>query len=194
MRLGLVADLHGRFDPLLPKVLAGVARILVAGDLVDEALLGRWPRIAPIEAVRGNNDTSPGFLRLPEFLLVEAAPFRLLIAHDRRDPRLARELARHEPDVLVVGHSHKPLVERDGSASRGEPGKLRSQALLAAADRGHPHPRDRAAAEGRAVGPGVRSSRFPSDQSDASSRCCGAVLPVVPLCLCASVAIVRQRR
>ena len=73
MRLGLVADLHGRFDPLLPKVLRGVARILVAGDIVDEALLGRLAAIAPVEAVRGNNDTSPGLMRLPEFLLVEAA-------------------------------------------------------------------------------------------------------------------------
>jgi uncharacterized protein len=117
-----VADLHGRFDPLLPEVLAGVARILVAGDLVDEALLGRLAALAPIEAVRGNNDTSPAFLRLPEFLLVEAASRRLLIAHDRRDKRLARELAQHEPHVLVVGHSHKPLVERDGALLVVNPG------------------------------------------------------------------------
>ncbi|HVQ28730.1 MAG TPA: metallophosphoesterase family protein [Vicinamibacteria bacterium] len=122
MRLGLVADLHGRFDPLLPKVLAGVARILVAGDLVDEGLLGRLAALAPIEAVRGNNDTSPGFLRLPEFLLVEEPPLRLLIAHDRRDRRLAREISRHQPDVLVVGHSHKPLVDRDGSLLVVNPG------------------------------------------------------------------------
>ena len=122
MRLGIVADLRGRFDPLLPKVLAGVARILVAGDVVDEALLGRLAGIAPIEAVRGNNDTSPAFLGFPEFLLVEVAPFGLLIAHDRRDPRLAHEIARLEPDVLVVGHSHKPLVERDGSRLVVNPG------------------------------------------------------------------------
>lgn len=117
-----MADLHGRFDPLLPKVLAGVSRIVVAGDIVDESLLGRLAAIAPLEAVRGNNDTSPALLRLPEFLLLEAAPFRILIAHDRRDRRLPRELLRHEPDVLVVGHSHRPLVERDGSLLVVNPG------------------------------------------------------------------------
>ena len=117
-----MADLHGRFDPLLPKVLAGVSRILVAGDVVDENLLERLAAIAPLEAVRGNNDASPGLLRLPEFLLVEAASCRILIAHDRRDRRLPRELRRHEPDVLVVGHSHRPLVERDGSLFVVNPG------------------------------------------------------------------------
>ncbi len=117
-----MADLHGRFDPLLPKVLEGVSRILVAGDIVDEELLGRLRAIAPIEAVRGNNDTSPALLRLPEFLRVEAASCRILIAHDRRDGRLPRELLRHEPDVLVVGHSHRPLVERDGSLLVVNPG------------------------------------------------------------------------
>jgi putative phosphoesterase len=120
--LGLVADLHGRFDPLLPKVLRGVSRILVAGDIVDESLLSRLAEIAPIEAVRGNNDTSPGLLRLPEFLLVEAGKCRILIAHDRNDRRLARELARHEPHVLVVGHSHRPLRERVGERLVLNPG------------------------------------------------------------------------
>jgi uncharacterized protein len=122
VRLGLVADLHGRFDPLLPRVLAGVARILLAGDVVDEALLGRLAAMAPLEAVRGNNDTSPALLRLPEFLVVEAASFRILVAHDRRDRRLPGELVRHQPDLLVVGHSHRPLVEREGSLLVVNPG------------------------------------------------------------------------
>ena len=61
MRLGLVADLHGRFDPLLPKVLAGVDRILLAGDIVEDELLGRLASLAPLDAVRGNNDTSPAY-------------------------------------------------------------------------------------------------------------------------------------
>lgn len=121
-RIGLIADLHGRFDPLLPKVLAGVERILVAGDIVDESLLGRLAALAPVEAVRGNNDTSPGLMRLPEFLLVEAAGLRILMAHDRHDRRLPRELGRHAPDVLLVGHSHRPLVEHEGKLLVVNPG------------------------------------------------------------------------
>jgi putative phosphoesterase len=122
MRLGVVADLHGRFDPLLPKVLEGVERILVAGDTVDEAVLARLSEIAPLDAVRGNNDTSPGLLALPEFLEVEAAGARILVAHDRKDPRLRRELALRRPDVLVVGHSHQPLFLDEGGLLVVNPG------------------------------------------------------------------------
>jgi putative phosphoesterase len=122
VRLGLVADLHARFDPLLPKVFAGVERILVAGDIVDESLLPRLAAIAPLEAVRGNNDTSPGLLRLPEFLLVERTGLRILVAHDRRDPRLPRELSRHAPHLLVVGHSHRPHLSREDALLVVNPG------------------------------------------------------------------------
>ena len=120
--LGLVADLHGRFDPLLPAILSGVERILVAGDTVDESLLGRLGQIAPVLAVQGNNDHSPGLRRLPEFLSFEAGGHRLLMAHDARDRRLARELQRLRPGILVVGHSHRPLSHREGGLWTINPG------------------------------------------------------------------------
>jgi uncharacterized protein len=122
MRLGIVADLHGRFDPLLPKVLKGVERIVVAGDTVDEALLARLGRIAPLDAVRGNNDKSPGLARLPEFLELETEGTRILVVHDRKDERLPLEIARRRPDLLVVGHSHQPLFVRDGGLLIVNPG------------------------------------------------------------------------
>src|SRR2546428_838043 len=84
-RIGLVPDLHGRFDPLLPKVLRGVDGIVLAGDTVDETLLDRLREIAPLHAVRGSNDRSPGLLSLPEFLELDLAGTRILVAHDRKD-------------------------------------------------------------------------------------------------------------
>lgn len=120
--LGLVADLHGRFDPLLPRVLAGVDRILVAGDIVEEALLGRLQEIAPVHAVRGNNDRRAALRALPEFLELEVAGSRILVAHDRKDRRLDAHIARARPDVLVVGHSHQPLVIRNGPLLVVNPG------------------------------------------------------------------------
>jgi hypothetical protein len=122
MRIGLVSDLHARFDPLLPKVLAGVARIVLAGDTVDEGLLGRLQAIAPVDAVRGNNDRSPVLLALPELLELDYAGVRVLVAHDRNDRRLAGAIARCKPQVLVVGHSHQPLVARDGGMLVVNPG------------------------------------------------------------------------
>jgi hypothetical protein len=113
MRLGLVSDLHGRFDPLLPKVLDGVERIVLAGDTVDETLLDRLREIAPVDAVRGNNDHSPGLLALPELLEIDVSGSRILVAHDRKNRRLADAMARSRPDILVVGHSHQPLLARE---------------------------------------------------------------------------------
>src|SRR5438093_10478410 len=121
-RIGVVSDLHGRFDPLLPKVLHGVERIVLAGDTVDEALLGRLREIAPLHAVRGNNDHSPGLLALPEFLELDVAGVKILVAHDRKDRRLPAAIARSRPDVLVVGHSHQPLLAREGGMLIVNPG------------------------------------------------------------------------
>src|SRR5439155_24884454 len=113
VRVGVASDLHGRLDPLLPRVLRGVECILLAGDTVDESLLDRLRAIAPLHAVRGNNDRSPGLLALPEFLDLELGGVKILLAHDRKDRRLPAAIARSRPHVLVVGHSHQPLLARD---------------------------------------------------------------------------------
>jgi putative phosphoesterase len=122
VRVGLVSDLHGRFDPLLPKVLSGVERIVLAGDTVDETLLDRLREIAPLHAVRGNNDHSPGLLALPEFLELDLAGVKILVAHDRKDRRLPAAITRSRPDVLVVGHSHQPLLVQEGDLLVVNPG------------------------------------------------------------------------
>jgi hypothetical protein len=122
VRVGLVSDLHGRFDPLLPKVLRGVECIVLAGDTVDETLLDRLREIAPVHAVRGNNDHSPGLLALPEFLDLELGGVKVLVAHDRKDRRLPAAIEGSRPDVLVVGHSHMPLVAYDGPLLVVNPG------------------------------------------------------------------------
>jgi hypothetical protein len=106
----------------LPKVLRGVERIVLAGDTVDETLLDRLREIAPLHAVRGNNDHSPGLLALPEFLDLELGGVKILIAHDRKDRRLPAAIDRSRPDVLVVGHSHQPLLARQGRLLVVNPG------------------------------------------------------------------------
>jgi uncharacterized protein len=120
--LGLLADLHGRLDPRLAEVLAGVDRILVAGDTVDPSLLVRLEAIAPVLAVRGNNDRSPVLRRLPEFLIYESGGHRVLMTHDARDRRLPSKLRRTRPGILVVGHSHVPLSRRAGGLWTINPG------------------------------------------------------------------------
>jgi putative phosphoesterase len=95
---------------------------VLAGDTVDEALLGRLREIAPLHAVRGNNDHSAGLLALPEFLELDVAGVKILVAHDRKDRRLPGAIAQSRPDVLVVGHSHQPLLVREADLLVVNPG------------------------------------------------------------------------
>ena len=65
-RLGVLSDTHGRFDPALREVFAGVERIVHAGDVGAADVLAGLATIAPVTAVRGNVDVYFGAEQLPE--------------------------------------------------------------------------------------------------------------------------------
>ena len=70
-------------------------------------------RIAPVHAVRGNNDKGAWAAEIPLYLALELEGVSIHVLHDVKeidvDPRAAGI------DVVVSGHSHKPTVtERDG--------------------------------------------------------------------------------
>ena len=113
MRLGLVSDTHGLFDPALARVFARCAAILHAGDVVKPAVLDALAAIAPVTAVRGNNDAAPALARLPETALVPVGPLTALVVHDlgaREQPKEPGRtaIARRRPEIVVHGHSHRP--------------------------------------------------------------------------------------
>src|SRR5579859_5560849 len=66
MRIGVVSDTHGYFDPKLSELLAGVEVIVHAGDVDSQNILDELELIAPIHAVRGNVDGAD--LNLPPSL------------------------------------------------------------------------------------------------------------------------------
>jgi putative phosphoesterase len=113
VRIGLVSDTHGLLDPKLAEVFAGCERIVHGGDVVKSAVLAGLAEIAPVTAVRGNNDEGPAFAHLPETALLELGPLTLLAVHDlgaREEPipPAAAILARRRPEIVVHGHSHRP--------------------------------------------------------------------------------------
>ncbi len=116
MRIGLISDTHGLVDPRLPALFQGCARVLHAGDLVRAEVLEVLAGAAPVTAVRGNNDLGPELERLPELAVVRIGALEILVLHDlgprrRPVPRARALLARHRPDVIVHGHSHRPGAE-----------------------------------------------------------------------------------
>ena len=123
MKLGLISDTHGHFDPRVPELFTGVAHILHAGDIGSPRVIQELEAIAPVTAVLGNNDFDPTWretevvaLAGRKFLLHHIVGLRAL-AEGIRD-RLARE----QPDVVVFGHTHVPHEERRGGTLFVNPG------------------------------------------------------------------------
>ncbi len=113
VRIGLVSDTHGLFDPKLEGLFTGCRLILHAGDVVRPAVLDALARLAPVHAVRGNNDLAPPLDALPDTVLVPLGALRALVIHDvgtrgRPYPYLRRALLLQRPQILVHGHSHRP--------------------------------------------------------------------------------------
>lgn len=119
MRIGVISDTHGLFDPMILQHFAGVDHILHAGDIGRGDVLAQLRQIAPVTAVSGNVD---GFEAsgIPAEQLIELAGRRLAVYHRLYESgRLTRDgmdlLARISPAVCVYGHTHQPKAEwRDG--------------------------------------------------------------------------------
>ncbi|HET9485598.1 MAG TPA: metallophosphoesterase family protein [Xanthomonadales bacterium] len=112
-RVGVISDTHGLLRPEALAFLVGCDHIVHAGDVCDAGVLGRLREIAPVTAVRGNNDRGGWARALPVFGVLQVDGVCIGVIHDLAeldvDPRAA---GLH---VVVSGHSHKPLREtRDG--------------------------------------------------------------------------------
>jgi putative phosphoesterase len=110
-RIGVISDTHGLLRPEAVRALRGSALIVHAGDVGAPEVLETLRDIAPVVAVRGNNDRGGWARALREREIVEVEGARLLVIHD------LKTLRRTPPDVTVViaGHSHQPsIARRDG--------------------------------------------------------------------------------
>src|SRR6266498_6026467 len=117
MRAGLISDTHGYLDPRALAALAGVDLILHAGDVGSVAIIEALSAIAPVHAVRGNNDDKLGGLGLPFALDLTLEAQAIHLVHQLADARPGPETR-----VVVTGHSHRALIERRGDVLYVNPG------------------------------------------------------------------------
>ncbi len=113
MIVGVISDTHGLLRPEAVAALRGVDRIIHAGDIGATEVLDALGEIAPVTAVRGNNDRGAWARAIPPTQVVDAAGVLVYVIHDVGeldvDPRAGGF------GVVVAGHSHQPRNElRDG--------------------------------------------------------------------------------
>jgi uncharacterized protein len=108
--VGVIADTHGLLRPEALAALASVDLIVHAGDIGSAAILAELGTIAPVVAVRGNNDRDAWAASIPEASTPEIAGSRVYVIHDLKT--LAGDPAALGVDVIVSGHSHRPSAQQ----------------------------------------------------------------------------------
>jgi putative phosphoesterase len=116
-RIGLISDTHGLLRPEALEFLRGSDHIVHGGDIGDPAILEALRELAPVTAVRGNNDRGPWARSLRELELLKIGRVAIGVIHDVKELRDASEYR-----VVVSGHSHKPKIEERGGVLYVNPG------------------------------------------------------------------------
>jgi putative phosphoesterase len=114
--VGLVSDTHGLVRPGIAGIFAGVRMILHAGDVGGRAVLEALSAIAPVEAVYGNvDDPHDPSLRRERVVTIGGVTIHVSHGHELGSPTPDLVLARYHADVVVFGHTHRAVVERDAA-------------------------------------------------------------------------------
>jgi len=133
-----------RFGRGLPAALedglrrARIRVLLHLGDFTEPQVVAWFERVAPVEAVAGNNDGAALQRRFGRRKIVELAGYRIGLVHGdgRRGTTEQRALAAfadENVDVICFGHSHIPVCETRGGMwllNPGSPTDKRRQPLF----------------------------------------------------------------
>ena len=122
MLVGLISDTHSLMRAEALAALHGVALILHAGDVGTETVLRELRAIAPVHAVFGNTDDP--ILGLPQRvnLTLEGLAIHVSHGHEVGSPSPDNLVRRYDADVIVYGHTHRPLIANRGRTLIVNPG------------------------------------------------------------------------
>ncbi len=122
MLVGLISDTHGLIRAEALAALAGVELILHAGDVGSFAVLRELQGLAPVHAVVGNTDDP--ILGLPPqvHLTLGGLSIHMSHGHEAGSPTPDNLVRRYSADVIIYGHTHKPLITTRGKTLIVNPG------------------------------------------------------------------------
>ena len=134
--IGVISDTHGYFPLMVSEVCANVDLIIHAGDFNTPEVYEAFNEMAPLKAVRGNDDYAPVLRALPETEVVQVGNVFIYVIHDILDLQLDPQAAGFH--VVIHGHLHIPQIrDRDdtlylnpGSPSTPRQGSKPGVALL----------------------------------------------------------------
>jgi putative phosphoesterase len=108
--IGVISDTHGKLDEQVLSLFAGVRRIIHAGDIGDEELIWKLENIAPVIAVRGNNDSKTMCFPNERLAVVNQRTFYVrhqFATVEKMSIAQQKIIEKHMPDVVIFGHSHQ---------------------------------------------------------------------------------------
>jgi uncharacterized protein len=120
IRVGVISDTHGQVRREAAAALKGSDLIVHAGDVGHPDVLTELSLIAPVHAVRGNNDYGAWAKALPLTRVVEVGDVLLYVLHIRDD--LDLDPAAAGMSAVIYGHTHEPFDERSGGVLYLNPG------------------------------------------------------------------------
>jgi uncharacterized protein len=108
--VGVISDTHGRLDEQVFDLFAGVSHIIHAGDIGDEELIWRLEKVAPVIAVRGNNDSATMCFPNERRAVIQGRTFYVrhqFATAEKLSAAQQRLIEQRMPDVVIFGHSHQ---------------------------------------------------------------------------------------
>jgi putative phosphoesterase len=120
MKIGVLSDTHGYWDPKYQKYFENCDQIWHAGDIGSSEVLFELQKIAETRAVHGNIDDAAIRMLCPETLNFKVEDVDVMLVHIGGYPRhydrsAAAKILSFRPKLFVCGHSHILKVMFDQS-------------------------------------------------------------------------------
>ena len=116
----MISDTHGLLRPEALAALADSDLLIHAGDIGKPEVVAALKKIAPLVAIKGNNDTDSWARHLPETKKITLGALKLYVIHNVKE--LSFDPAARGFRVVISGHSHKPVIQTKDNVLFVNPG------------------------------------------------------------------------
>lgn len=129
MRILIVSDTHRKNDIFLSLIerMKPIDMLIHCGDSEMEAEYFREKAECPVEIVSGNNDFFSDLPREKEFYIGE---YKVWLTHGHNyyvsmgNEILKEEAASRDVNIVMYGHTHRPVIDTKGAVTAINPGSL----------------------------------------------------------------------